>query len=77
MPWHHQRSNSAFDLDPGDYLILGSTEQIEGTLGELYFLAREPARLRQRVLVIRARSDDSPGAPPSRVSVARMAVASP
>ena len=44
----------------GDYLIVGATDKPAGTLGEAFFFAKEPGRVRQRVLVIRA-SRGGPG----------------
>jgi hypothetical protein len=38
----------------GDYLLVGATDKPRGTLGEAFFFAKEPGRVRQRVLVIRA-----------------------
>ena len=47
-------------LGSGDYLIIGPTAQPSGTLGELFFFAAEPARTRQRFLVIRGRIESPP-----------------
>jgi hypothetical protein len=47
-------------LGAGDYLIVGPTSQPSGTLGELFFFAAEPARVRQRFLVIRGRVESTP-----------------
>ncbi len=41
-------------LNKGDYLIVGATDKPAGTLGEAFFFAKEPGRVRQRVLVVRA-----------------------
>src|SRR5262245_2161173 len=38
----------------GDFLVIGATDKPAGTLGEAFFFAKEPGRVRQRVLVIRA-----------------------
>lgn len=46
-------------LGAGDYLIIGPTAQPSGTLGELFFFAAEPARTRQRFLVIRGRIESA------------------
>lgn len=47
-------------LGAGDYLIIGPTAQPGGTLGELFFFASEPARMRQRFLVVRGRIESTP-----------------
>jgi hypothetical protein len=44
----------------GDYLVVGATDKPTGTLGEAFFFVKEPGRVRQRVLVIRA-SRGGPG----------------
>ncbi|MFO0935482.1 MAG: hypothetical protein U0798_03075 [Gemmataceae bacterium] len=63
----------AFDvtLGPGEYLVIGSTSQPGGTLGELLFFVAEPARVRQRFLVLRGRSEV--GSPDAKSSIAAKA----
>ncbi|HEY2784998.1 MAG TPA: hypothetical protein VGJ05_08490 [Fimbriiglobus sp.] len=41
-------------LEKSDYLIVGATDKPAGTIGEAFFFAKEPGRIRQRVLVVRA-----------------------
>ena len=60
----------AFDvtLGPGEYLVLGPTEQPGGTLGELFCFVAETARVRQRFLVLRGRAEAGPAKPNSSVA---------
>lgn len=65
--WDRSRTKEPFStlawqavLGAGDYLIIGPTAQPSGTLGELFFFATEPARVRQRFLVIRGRIESAP-----------------
>jgi hypothetical protein len=59
--WDHRRPLEDYPafacsvtVNKGDYLVVGATDKPAGTLGEAFFFAKEPGRVRQRVLVIRA-----------------------
>lgn len=49
-------------LAKGDYLVVGATDKPAGTIGEAFFFAKEPGRVRQRVLVVRASRGGGPDA---------------
>ena len=44
-------------LGPGEYLVVGPTEQPGGTLGELFCFVAEPTKVHQRFLVLRGRAE--------------------
>lgn len=61
--WKQQKSQNEqidfqfeIDLEPSDYLIIGTTAEPANTLGELFFFVHEQARSRQRFFVLRGQS---------------------
>lgn len=66
--WERQKTRESLatlawdvSIGPGEYLIVGPTDRPAGTLGELFFFHSEPARVRQRFLVVRGRAEAGPG----------------
>ena len=64
--WEQQKPRESFaglmcevDLGANEYVVIGPTERPTGTLGETFFFVSEPARARQRFVVIRGRAENS------------------
>lgn len=64
--WDQQKTREAFagwaceiELGANEYFVIGPTDRPAGTLGETFFFVTEPARARQRFLVIRGRAEDA------------------
>jgi hypothetical protein len=63
--WDQQKTRESFagmtcevELGANEYVVIGPTDRPTGTLGERFFFVSEPARARQRFLVIRGRAEN-------------------